>query len=67
MCTLLEAVDGTELPLNVQNTLERRCTGGLLKPGVMGTRGLGDRAQVFLGSTTYQVVQLAEAPVTLAR
>lgn len=39
---------------------ERGCIGI-----VMGTRGLGDWANVFLGSTAYKVVQLADVPVTL--
>lgn len=39
---------------------ERNCIGI-----VMGTRGLGDWAHVFLGSTAYKVVQLADVPVTL--
>lgn len=34
---------------------------------VMGTRGLGALEQVFLGSTAYKVVQLADVPVTLVR
>jgi nucleotide-binding universal stress UspA family protein len=42
-----------------------------LEPGcigiVMGTRGLSDMAQVFLGSTAHKVVQLAEVPVTLVK
>jgi len=41
---------------------ERGCIGI-----VMGTRGLSDLAQVFLGSTAHKVVQLAEVPVTLIR
>lgn len=34
---------------------------------VMGTRGLGDLQNVFLGSTSFKVVQLAEVPVTLVK
>lgn len=34
---------------------------------VLGTRGLGALEQVFLGSTAYKVVQLAEVPVTLVK
>ena len=34
---------------------------------VMGTRGLGDMAQVLLGSTAYKVMHLAEVPVTLVK
>jgi len=34
---------------------------------VMGTRGLGDLENVFLGSTSFKVVQLAELPVTLVK
>ena len=34
---------------------------------VMGTRGLGDMAEVFLGSTAHKVVQMAEVPVTLVK
>lgn len=34
---------------------------------VMGTRGLGALEQVFLGSTAYKVVQLADVPVTLVK
>lgn len=46
----------------VRTAKEQGCAGI-----VMGTRGLGDLAQVFLGSTAYKVVQLAEVPVTLVR
>ncbi len=34
---------------------------------VMGTRGLGDVENVFLGSTAYKVIQLAELPITLIK
>lgn len=34
---------------------------------VMGTRGLSDFEQVFLGSTAHKVIQLAEVPVTLVK
>jgi len=34
---------------------------------VMGTRGLGDMENVLLGSTSFKVVQLADAPVTLVK
>ncbi len=34
---------------------------------VLGTRGLGALEQVFLGSTAYKVVQLADVPVTLVK
>jgi len=34
---------------------------------VLGTRGLGDLESVFLGSTSFKVVQLAEVPVTLVK
>lgn len=34
---------------------------------VMGTRGLSDMAQVFMGSTAHKVVHLSEAPVTLVK
>jgi len=34
---------------------------------VMGTRGLGDLENVFVGSTAYKVIQLAEMPVTLVK
>jgi len=34
---------------------------------VMGTRGLGDLENVFLGSTSFKVVQLADVPVTLVK
>jgi nucleotide-binding universal stress UspA family protein len=34
---------------------------------VMGTRGLSEMAQVFLGSTAHKVVQLSEVPVTLVK
>ena len=34
---------------------------------VMGTRGLGDLENVFVGSTAYKVIQLAEVPVTLVK
>jgi nucleotide-binding universal stress UspA family protein len=41
---------------------ERQCSGI-----VMGTRGLGDVENLFLGSTSYKVVHLSEVPVTLVR
>lgn len=41
---------------------ERGCMGI-----VMGTRGLGDLEQVFLGSTAHKVVHLADVPVTLIK
>ena len=34
---------------------------------VMGTRGLGGLENIFLGSTAYKVIQLAEVPVTLVK
>lgn len=34
---------------------------------VMGTRGLGDLENVFLGSTSFKVVHLSELPVTLVK
>lgn len=34
---------------------------------VLGTRGLGEFEQVFLGLTAYKVVQLTEVPVTLVK
>ncbi len=34
---------------------------------MLGTRGLGDLESVFLGSTSFKVVQLAEVPVTLVK
>lgn len=34
---------------------------------VLGTRGLGAVEQVFLGSTAFKVVQLADVPVTLVK
>ena len=34
---------------------------------VMGTRGLGDMQNLFLGSTAHKVIQLAEVPVTLVK
>lgn len=34
---------------------------------VMGTRGLGDLESVFLGSTSFKVVQLSDVPVTLVK
>jgi nucleotide-binding universal stress UspA family protein len=34
---------------------------------VMGTRGLGDVESLFLGSTSFKVVQLSELPVTLVK
>jgi len=34
---------------------------------VMGTRGLGEVENVFLGSTAYKVIQLAETPITLIK
>lgn len=34
---------------------------------VMGTRGLGEVEQAFLGSTAHKVVQLADVPVTLVK
>ena len=34
---------------------------------VMGTRGLSDLENVFLGSTAHKVIQLAEVPVTLVK
>ena len=46
----------------VQEAGAHRCNGI-----VMGTRGLGELAQVFLGSTANKVVQLAEVPVTLVK
>lgn len=41
---------------------EHRCVGI-----VMGTRGLGEVAQVFLGSTAHEVLQEADVPVTLVK
>ncbi len=34
---------------------------------VMGTRGLSDLENVFLGSTSFKVVHLSEVPVTLVK
>jgi nucleotide-binding universal stress UspA family protein len=34
---------------------------------VIGTRGLGDMENVFLGSVAHKVIQLAEVPVTLVK
>lgn len=34
---------------------------------VMGTRGLGDLANAFLGSTAHKVIQLCDVPVTLVK
>jgi nucleotide-binding universal stress UspA family protein len=34
---------------------------------VMGTRGLGDLQNVFLGSTSFKVVHLSDLPVTLVK
>jgi len=34
---------------------------------VMGTRGLGDVENAFLGSVAHRVIQLAELPVTLVK
>lgn len=34
---------------------------------IMGTRGLGDLQSVFLGSTSYKVVHLADIPITLVK
>jgi nucleotide-binding universal stress UspA family protein len=34
---------------------------------VMGTRGLGDIENVFLGSTSFKVVHLSDVPVTLVK
>jgi nucleotide-binding universal stress UspA family protein len=34
---------------------------------VMGTRGLGELQNVFIGSTSFKVVQLTELPVTLVK
>jgi nucleotide-binding universal stress UspA family protein len=34
---------------------------------VLGTRGLGDLQNVFLGSTSFKVVQLSDLPVTLVK
>lgn len=34
---------------------------------VMGTRGLGDLENVFLGSTSFKVVHLSAVPVTLVK
>jgi nucleotide-binding universal stress UspA family protein len=34
---------------------------------VMGTRGLGDVENAFLGSVAHRVIQLAEIPVTLVK
>jgi len=34
---------------------------------VMGTRGLGDFTSVFLGSTSFKVVHMADVPVTLVK
>jgi nucleotide-binding universal stress UspA family protein len=34
---------------------------------VMGTRGLGDLENVFLGSTSFKVIHLSELPVTLVK
>jgi nucleotide-binding universal stress UspA family protein len=33
----------------------------------MGTRGLGDIENVFLGSTSFKVVHLSDVPVTLVK
>jgi nucleotide-binding universal stress UspA family protein len=34
---------------------------------VLGTRGLSDMETVFIGSTSFKVVQLADTPVTLVK
>jgi len=34
---------------------------------VMGTRGLSDLENIFLGSTAHKVIQLSEVPVTLVK
>jgi nucleotide-binding universal stress UspA family protein len=34
---------------------------------VMGTRGLGELQNVFIGSTSFKVVQLSDLPVTLVK
>lgn len=34
---------------------------------VMGTRGLSDLDNIFLGSTAHKVIQLSEVPVTLVK
>ena len=34
---------------------------------VMGTRGLGELQSVFIGSTSFKVVQLSDLPVTLVK
>jgi len=46
----------------VQAAKDHRCSGI-----VMGTRGLGDVESLFLGSTSFKVVQLSELPVTLVK
>jgi nucleotide-binding universal stress UspA family protein len=46
----------------VQVAREHGCSGI-----VMGTRGLGDLENVFLGSTSFKVVHLSEVPMTLVK
>jgi nucleotide-binding universal stress UspA family protein len=58
----LEVLFGHPGELIARTARERGCTGI-----VMGTRGLGDLANVFVGSTAYKVIQLADVPVTLVK
>jgi len=46
----------------VQVAKEHACSGI-----VIGTRGLGELQNVFLGSTSFKVVQLSDLPVTLVK
>lgn len=57
-----EVVYGHPAEVIVRVASERGC-----EAIVMGTRGLGDVENVFLGSTAYKVIQLARMPVTLVK
>ena len=46
----------------VQVAMDHGCSGI-----VMGTRGLGELQNVFIGSTSFKVVQLSDLPVTLVK
>jgi nucleotide-binding universal stress UspA family protein len=57
-----EILFGHPAEVIVRVAKEQRCEGI-----VMGTRGIGEMENVFLGSVAYKVIQLAEVPVTLVK
>ncbi len=57
-----EVVFGHPAEVIVREAKDRHC-----ESIVMGTRGLSDVESVFLGSTAYRVIELAEMPVVLVK